>query len=331
MKLLFDSFTNLTGKKLKLIIVSMLLFLSATTQSLQHFSANQHSLYYRQKKIPVLIIDGFSNHDWKQTTAVIKWILEQTGRFTVDVSTIPSDSVQRMSWRLDASKYPVVIQNTNNINSPALRWPPAAEQDLENYVKGGGGLYILHSANNAFPHWKEYDKMIGLGWRSGTVGHSVEIDPIKKIVFVNDTSTKGTGHGSRFDAAIHIINRHPINKDYPEIWKTANTEVYYSPRGPAENLTVLSYAYDSSSTHRWWPVEWVVGYGKGRVYNSSMGHLWKGEVYPPAYRCVGFQTTVIRVTEWLATGKVSYPVPKDFPTENSVSLKEPNEFLQGMQ
>jgi len=51
-----------------------------------------------------------------------------------------------------------------------------------------------------------------------------------------------------------------------------------------------------------------------------MGHLWKGDIFPPAYRCIGFQTTMIRVTEWLATGKVTYPVPKDFPTKDAVSL-----------
>ncbi|HLT41312.1 MAG TPA: hypothetical protein VKZ95_01300, partial [Sphingobacteriaceae bacterium] len=114
---------------------------------------------------------------------------------------------------------------------------------------------------------------------------------------------------------------------YPDQWKTAFTEVYHFPRGPAENLTVLSYAYDSTATHRLWPVEWVVKYGEGRVYNSSMGHLWEGEVYPLAYRCIGFQTTVVRTTEWLATGKVSYPVPKNFPTKDSLSLTSADEFM----
>ena len=38
------------------------------------------------KPIPVLIVDGFSNHDWQQTTKVTKWILEESGRFKVDIS-----------------------------------------------------------------------------------------------------------------------------------------------------------------------------------------------------------------------------------------------------
>ena len=128
-------------------------------------STEMNALAQKNKPIPVLIIDGFSNHDWKQTTTVTKWILENNGRFKVDVSTIPSDSIEQATWKPEFKKYAVVIQNTNNIQNPKLRWPEQAEQQLEKYVRDGGGLYILHSANNAFPHWKEYDKMIGLGWR----------------------------------------------------------------------------------------------------------------------------------------------------------------------
>ena len=198
-------------------------------------------------------------------------------------------------------------------------------------MANGGGLYILHSGNNAFSHWKEYDKMIGLGWRSKAIGYALEIDQKKNIVRFGPGEGENTGHGDRFNAVIQKLNQHPINKDYPEQWQTANTEVYYFPRGAAENLTVLSYAYDSTGTKRQWPVEWVVAYGKGRVYNSSMGHLWKSETYPRAYRCVGFQTTMIRATEWLATGNVTYPVPTDFPTQQKSSLKEESGFITSVK
>ena len=280
------------------------------------------SITDKWNKIPVLIVDGFSNHDWKQTSNLIKWILEKSGRFHVDICTAPEDSIRLSNWRPEFNKYAVVIQNTNNINTPHLKWSPWAEQALEKYVSQGGGLYVLHSANNAFSHWREYDKMIGLGWRPDTVGYALEIESATKIVRFPPGKGKATGHGERFNAVIQILNRHPINKGYPDQWKTANTEVYFFPRGPAENLTVLSYAYDSTATHKLWPVEWVVRYGKGRVYNSSMGHLWRGETYPPAYRCVGFQTTVVRVSEWLATGRVTYPVPENFPSKDSLSLEK---------
>lgn len=284
-------------------------------------------LAQRSKPISVLIVDGFSNHDWQQTTAVTKWILEKSGRFDVHVSTIPSDSIDRSNWLPDFGKYAVVIQNTNNIHNTSLRWPVHAERALEQYVKKGGGLYILHSANNAFPHWTAYDSMIGLGWRSKEFGYALEIDSSRKIIRIPPGQGENTGHGERFNAVIHLLNRHPINRNYPDQWQTANTEVYHFPRGPAENLTVLSFAYDSTGTHRMWPVEWVVKYGRGRVYNSSLGHLWRGETFPLAYRCIGYQTTLIRATEWLATGKVTYPVPNNFPTKDKLSLMNEGEFI----
>lgn len=285
------------------------------------------NLLGRQKTVAkVVIVDGFSNHDWKQTSVVIKWLLEGTGRFEVDVTTIPLDSNDWILWNPDFESYDVVIQNTNNIHDPVLSWPKHAQKKLEEFVQKGGGLYILHSANNAFPDWEEYNKMIGLGWRAVEMGVALEVDSLMNLVRHERGEGKDTSHGDRFDALIRVMNRHPINEDYPEAWKTVNTEVYSFPRGNAENLTVLSSAYDSTDTQRVWPVEWVVSYGKGRVYNSSMGHLWHGETYPDSYRCAGFQTTVIRATEWLATGQVTYPIPVDFPDREDSSLRPVEDF-----
>ena len=95
-----------------------------------------NALAQQDKSISILIIDGFSNHDWKQTTKVVKWILERRGRFQVDVSTIPSDSNQRRDWIPAFSKYDVVVQNTNNIHDLKLRWPANAEKALE-AIKAG--------------------------------------------------------------------------------------------------------------------------------------------------------------------------------------------------
>lgn len=276
--------------------------------------------------ISVLIIDGFSNHDWKQTTEVTKWILEESGRFKVDVNTIPVDSIERSSWLPELEKYDVVIQNTNNIDNKNLRWPKEAEERLETYVVDGGGLYILHSANNAFSHWVEYGEMMGLGWRPRSVGFSFEITPKGAVKKYKPGTGEATSHGNRFDALIEIYSSHPINKGFPDAWRTVNTEVYSFPRGPAKNLSILSYAYDSTDTKKFWPVEWVVAHGNGRVYNSSLGHLWEGEEYPPAYRCVGYQTTLIRAAEWLATGEVSYQLPANFPTSESTSLRPKASF-----
>lgn len=273
-------------------------------------------------KIQALIVDGFSNHDWKQTTYVVKTILEKSGLFEVSVSTAPStpNDESWKTWNPNFKKYDVVIQNSNNIQNKEIRWPERVEKNLEKYVKSGGGLYILHSANNAFGHWAAYNRMIGLGWRSPEEGIALQVANDGEIIKIPVGEGRGTYHGPRNDEVIQILNDHPINNGLPKAWQTPDMELYKFARGPAENLTVLSYAKDDETNINW-PVEWVVSYGKGNVYTSSMGHLWKGQTYPISYRCIGFQTVMIRAAEWLATGKTTYKVPDDFPTESEIKTK----------
>jgi len=282
-----------------------------------------NSIFCQSKsdKIEVLIVDGFSNHDWKQTSSIVKSILEKSELFNVSISTAPSEPEHKdwSRWNPKFRDYDVVIQNTNNIYNKEIRWPKKVEKKLEKYVRSGGGLYVLHSANNAFSHWKEYNLMIGLGWRSPMEGVALQVKDNGQLQEIPIGEGKKTYHGPRNDEEIHVLNNHPINNGFPKIWKTPDMELYKYARGPAKNLTVLSYAKETKTNINW-PVEWTVAYGKGSVYNSSMGHLWKGKIYPVSYRCIGFQTTVIRATEWLATGKVSYEVPKDFPTKNEIKL-----------
>ncbi len=281
------------------------------------FAQNKH-----KKRIHVLIVDGYSNHDWQQTTKIATHILGKAGLFTVSESTAPcnpDDSAAWAAWEPDFKKYDVVIQNTNNIQNPKLKWPRRVQLELEDYVKNGGGLYVLDSANNAYSDWDGYNQMIGLGWRPKTYGYALTVDSLGHIDSIPPGQGQGTYHNDRSNLRIQVLNDHPINKGYPKQWLTPDMELYRFARGPAKNLIVLSCAKDPLTGINW-PVEWIVKYGKGNVYVSSMGHLWKGDTYPLGYRCVGFQTTMIRATEWLGSGKVTYPVPSNFPTSAAVSV-----------
>ena len=80
------------------------------------------------------------------------------------------------------------------------------QKDLEKYVSSGGGLYIFHSANNAFPEWEEYNKMIGLGWRKKDFGVALTIDDTGVIVRVPAGQGRGTSHGK-----VTV----PVPKDFP--------------------------------------------------------------------------------------------------------------------
>lgn len=273
------------------------------------------------EKISVLIVDGFSNHDWRLTTRLVSNILNQSGRFDVHVSTCPDTmgSEEWKHWNPDFNLYDVVIQNCNNIGKN-ISWPNQVESNFESYIKQGGGVYILHSANNSFPHWQEYNNIIGLGWRPKDNGPAITIDANGVLRRIPAGEGHNTSHGKRLDSVIEIFTPHPINYGYPTRWKTPLLEVYEYARGPAENLTVLSYAKDVN-TGKNWPIEWVVEYGNGRVYNSTLGHVWDGDTNPASMRCIGFQTTLIRVLEWLATEHVTFPIPENFPTEEFIHLR----------
>ena len=276
-----------------------------------------------QAKIRVLIVDGFSNHDWRKTTDFIEATLADTGRFEVEVTTTPSDSDDPAwgTWRPTFSGFGVVIVNWNNVRRTELRWPDPVERALEAYIRGGGGLLAFHSANNAFPHWAEYDRMIGLGWRDKDHGVALQLDAEGAIRRIPAGEGEKTSHGPRQDTVVIRLADHPITRGTPERWLTPDIEVYTYGRGPAEELTVLTYGRHVA-TNRYWPLEWVVSYGSGRVYSSSFGHIWGNDVgIPERVLCVGFQTGLIRAAEWLATGAVSYPVPDDFPSEDAISLR----------
>ena len=272
--------------------------------------------------VHVLIVDGFSNHDWRQTTALIRGILEPTKLFDVSVTTAPpkKDSPGWDTWRPKFSDYDVVIQNCNDIGGgPA--WPRNVQAAFEEFVANGGGVYVWHSGNNAFPDWPAYNEMIGLGWRKKDFGVALAIDEQEKIVRIPTGEGRDTGHGARVDTVVKRFGDHAIHAGLPREWKTPDIEVYYFARGPAKNLEVLSYGFDPR-TQMNWPLEWVVTYGKGRVYTSTFGHVWKDDLVQPArMRCAGVQTVAVRALLWLARSEAAFPVPSDFPTAAAVSVR----------
>nr|WP_297915621.1 ThuA domain-containing protein [uncultured Allomuricauda sp.] len=209
--------------------------------------------YLNTDKICVLIVDGFSNHNWLQTSNVVKSILEKHGTFDVSISTMPSkvNSKEWTHWNPKFKNFDVIIQNTNNVHNKDLRWPKRIKKRLERYLKSGGGLYVLHSANNAFADWKAYNQMIGLGWRSKNEGIALRIEKNGEIKHIPLGEGESTSHDERSDQVIYILNNHPINKDFPKAWKTHDIELYKYARGPAKNLTILSYAQDNKTEINW--------------------------------------------------------------------------------
>jgi type 1 glutamine amidotransferase len=273
-------------------------------------------------KIKVLIVDGYSNHDWPRTTRLARGILERSGVCEVSVSTVPVDTNDPAyaRWLPAFRDFDVVVQTCNDLGHRGPPWPAPAQAAFEEFVRGGGGVFILHSGNNAFADWPAYNQIIGLGWRPKDYGTALRIRDDESIERIPPGQGAGTSHGPRTDRVIHRLGDDPVHAGLPRAWKTPLIEVYTYARGPAENVTVLSWA-EEPTTHERWPIEWTVQYGAGRVYNSTFGHVWADEADPVDMRCAGFQTIFVRAMQWLAKQPVTYPVPADFPTEAATSLR----------
>ena len=274
----------------------------------------------KANEIKLLIVDGLSNHDWKRTTQAIISILNEYKGFKIDVSTSPTDKEKVKTWSPDFSSYDVVLMNFNDNGNP-VDWNVETRKNLEEYVSGGGGLYIFHSANNGFVNWVEYNKMIGLGWRNKNYGKAVEIQDDGKVKIIEAGEGENTNHGARVNALVTRIGNHPIQKGLPRSWIYADIEIYTYARGPMENVTILSYAKDALYKKNF-PIEWVIKYGKGKVYNSTLGHFWSDQQNPEGMRCAAFQTELVRALQWLANRKVDISLPEDFPGTESASLRD---------
>lgn len=293
-------------------------------------------------KIKSLIVDGQNNHvQWPKTTVMLKDYLEETNLFTVDVlrsgytwkgeefiaafpieglaATIALEKPQPdPDFSPDFSKYDVVI---SNFGWNAADWPEATRKAFEAYIENGGGLVVFHAADNSFPTWEAYNKMIGLGgWgdRTEKDGPYVYYNNEEELIR-DETPGPGGAHGPQSEYQIQIRNsEHPITKGMPELWMHTKDELYNSLRGPAENMDVLATAYadpNNKGTGRHEPALMTLTYGKGRIFHNIMGHA------DYSVNCIGFITTMLRGAEWAATGKVTQEIPKDFPTIDKSSSR----------
>ena len=293
------------------------------------------------EKIQLLIVDGQNNHGtWPKTTAMMKKYLEQTGRFEVDVKrtrftsnggaladeyavpgfqTFATKSPQTdPDFKPEFDKYDVVL---SNFGYGAAPWPEVTRANFEKFVRRGGGFVVVHAADNSFGDWDAYNNMIGVGgWggRTPKSGPYVYFDSEGKEI--RDTSAGPTGsHGPQHAFPIVVRSpEHPITRGMPGEWLHARDELYDYLRGPAEKMQVLATAYSAkekggSGNHV--PMLITVNYGDGRIFHTPMGHD------DAAMRCVGFATALVRGAEWAATGKVTLPVPDDFPQADVVSIR----------
>lgn len=225
-------------------------------------------------KQKALILTGNNHpaHPWKETTALIKQALEKDGAFQVDISTTIHDLYQ-----YDLTDYNVLVMNYCNWNDPGPLHDSAKNRTIR-YLKNGGGMLIIHFANGAFHYslpgaaaadWPEYRNICRRVWDHQSNSTHEEYGKFK--VKVSET-------------------QHPITKGLKDF--DTIDELYYNQKGDEPVIPLLT-AY-SKTTGKEEPLAWAYEYGKGRVFQTLLGHN------AASFQAAGFNMLLKRAAEWAA-------------------------------
>jgi type 1 glutamine amidotransferase len=227
----------------------------------------------------VLILTGqtdLPHHHWEQTTPeLLRAIADQTP-CTARVLEQPAG--------LTAAQLTGVSIVLINYNGPRL--PAAAEQALEAFVRGGGGLLAFHHAlyGTWFGHvlgtdgrwrkgpddgWAGWRAMIAAAWDPALLGH-----------------TKRGPFNVR-------CGGHPV---CPEGEFGTDDELYhrFQVEASATRVAVAWSDPAASGTGRDEPVAWTNRYGKGRVFFTTLGHDARALAQPGVQKLFG------RAASWAA-------------------------------
>jgi type 1 glutamine amidotransferase len=190
--------------------------------------------------VRVLLVTGMDHpaHNWKKSTPAIRSLLEQGGKFRVKVT---EDPAALASERL--SDYDVVF--VHFYNEKPLRREKEALDNLTRFVKGGGGLVVLHLGCGAFPDWPEYANLAGRIW------------------------DRKNSHDPRGAFTVKMTETdHPITRGLRDY--VTDDELYICLTGERP-VTVLATAR-SRLTGKDHPMAFVFSFGKGRVFHTPLGH-----------------------------------------------------------
>ena len=188
----------------------------------------------------LLLVTGVDRyHDWEANSSALRKILGEVG-LKVTISEDP--------WSLTTpgmKNYDGIVLVLNQDE----RWPAPVEEALVSQVRSGKGIGIIHSANNCFPGWKEFEDMVGLLWR---------IDDIHKA---------GHDHYGPYTVKIadkqHFITRGL--EDFPV------SDELYRDLTKYSDYHVLAEAF-SKDKQKDYPLIMVKSYGQGRVFHTALGH-----------------------------------------------------------
>ena len=198
-------------------------------------------------KTRVLIVSNVDPwHDGKKTAPVVQAKLEEDPRIDAYIVEDPEFLASPL-----IADYDVILLEF--YNPDPLRRQAAAQKNLAQLVEQGKGLVVLHFSCGAFSTWPQYSDLAGRIW-----------------------DRKNT-HDPRGPFHVKIIDReHPITRGMDDF--QADDELYVCLAGD-KKMDVLATAR-SKVTGKEYPMALAMSFGKGRVFNTPLGHDGKAVAMP---------------------------------------------------
>ena len=222
-------------------------------------------------QIRVLLVTGHHHpaHDWRATTAALREITAADDRIRW---TVVEDPEQLAG---DLGGYDAVLVNYCNWERPSLG--AKAREGLLRFVRRGGGLFLLHFANGAWRDWPAY---------SGGLSRRVWIDG----------KANHDAYG-RFSVRVAKPD-HPLVRGISDFSTT--DELYCSQvgRDPVDPLLTARSALTGKDE----PLAYVYSDGKGRVFQTLLGHD------AGAVRTPGHAEVIRRAIAWVSKREI-LPLP----------------------
>ena len=242
----------------------------------------------KENTIKTLIITGQGDHNWEQSSPVLKKILDETGLFSCRILTSPGKGSDMSGFKPDFSKYKLVV-----FDYDGDQWPEKTKTSFDGFVRNGGGVVIYHASIGFCP------------FSDSTPG------PVKTLGKIHEYEVRTK------------VTDHPVTTGLPVRWLHAKDELFQGFNVSPNNTTVLATAYADTAfggTGRNEPVILATTYAKGRIFTTLLGHADQAGM--EAMQCAGFIVTLQRGAEWAATGAVTQQVPYDFPDADLVFLRK---------
>ncbi len=209
--------------------------------------------------IDTLIVGGGSSHDFD------RWfnrkdskILEARGLADVDYT----DDVSQIRPKLDKIDV-LYLSNNQPMKDPALR------QGIFEFVRGGGGLLVVHAAVwYNWQDWREYNqKLVGGGSR---------------------------GHDHLGEFKVELTEKtHPVTDGVSDSFAITD-ELYHfreDPEGTPIRVLADAYSEQTESRH---PIVWEVKHPKSRIVGISLGHDGR------AHRHTAYRHLLRNALRWVA-------------------------------